>query len=83
MASIARQLPSIRFYPIILKREKAFGMFDDYQAYSWIRPLKEYDEMSIESVIEQIASEEIKNYSELGVRSDIYGNTANCIRNSK
>lgn len=63
MASIARQLPSIRFYPIILKGEKAFGMFDDYQAYSWIRPLKEYDEMSIESVIEQIASEEIKNYS--------------------
>lgn len=75
MASIARQLPSVRFYPIILKGENAFGMFDDYQAYAWIRPLKEYDETSIESVIEQIASEEIKNYT----RRDAYGNTANCI----
>lgn len=58
LASIARQLPSIRFYPIILKGEKTFGMFDDYKAYPWIRPLREYDGTSIETTIDEIVLEE-------------------------
>jgi len=58
LASIARQLPSIRFYPIILAGEKSFGMFDDYQSYSWIRPIKEYCVDGVETVIEQIILEE-------------------------
>ena len=58
LASIARQLPSIRFYPIILTGEKPFGMFDDYHSYPWIRPIKEYSMDGIETVIEQIILEE-------------------------
>ena len=58
LANIARQLPSIRFYPIILEGEKPFGMFDDYRSYHWIRPIKEYKETQIKAVIEEIISEE-------------------------
>ena len=58
LASIARQLPSIRFYPIILVGEKPFGMFDDYRSYPWIRPVKEYTVDDVENVIEQIILEE-------------------------
>lgn len=58
LASIARQLPSIRFYPIIVSGEKPFGMFDDYRSYPWIRPIKEYDEAQVSTVINQIISEE-------------------------
>lgn len=58
LASVAKQLPSIRFYPIIVSGERPFGMFDDYASYPWIRPLKEYNESYIEAVIEQIVSEE-------------------------
>ena len=58
LASIARQLPSIRFYPIIVSEEKPFGMFDDYSSYNWIRPLKKYDESSIENVLSEIVAEE-------------------------
>lgn len=58
LASIARQLPSIRFYPIILAGEKTFGMFDDYRYYPWIRPVKEYSVDGVEEVIEQIILEE-------------------------
>ena len=58
LASIARQLPSIRFYPIILTGEKPFGMFDDYRSYPWIRPIKEYSIDGVETVIEQIILEE-------------------------
>lgn len=58
LASVARQLPSIRFYPIIVTGEKPFGMFDDYSSYPWIRPIKEYDEEDIDIIIAQIISEE-------------------------
>lgn len=60
LASIARQMPSVRFYPIIEKGEMPFGMFDDYITYSWIRPLKEYSNSQVEVVIEQIVEEENK-----------------------
>ena len=58
LANIARQLPSIRFYPIIVAGEKPYGMFDDYQSYSWIRPVKEYDQDNVDIVIGKIISEE-------------------------
>jgi uncharacterized protein YjbI with pentapeptide repeats len=58
LASIARQLPSVRFYPIIDAGEKPFGMFDDYQSYPWIRPIKEYGEAQVDTIIAQIISEE-------------------------
>lgn len=58
LASIVRQMPSVRFYPIIETGEKPFGMFDDYHYYQWIRPIKEYNEIKIETVIAQIVSEE-------------------------
>lgn len=61
LANIARQLPSIRFYPIILKGEKTFGMFDDYRAYPWIRPIKEYEGSSIKAVVEEIIVDEDDN----------------------
>ncbi len=58
LANIARQLPSIRFYPIIVAGEAPYGMFADYAPYTWIRPIKEYTEDDIETVIEEIVSEE-------------------------
>ena len=58
MASVAIKLPSVRFYLIILRGEKTFGMFDDYKAYTWIRPIKEYNVDGVETVIEQIILEE-------------------------
>lgn len=58
LANIARQLPSIRFYPIIVAGEAPYGMFADYAPYTWIRPIKEYTEDDIETVIKEIVSEE-------------------------
>lgn len=58
LASIARQLPSIRFYPIIISDEKPYGMFEDYKSYPWIRPIKEYVADDIETVIKEIVTEE-------------------------
>lgn len=58
LASIARQMPSIRFYPIIEVGERPFGMFEDYRSYPWILPIKEYDKTQVEMVIAQIISEE-------------------------
>lgn len=58
LANIARQLPSIRFYPIIVTGEKPFGMFEDYKPYTWIRPIKEYDADGLEAVIKEIIAEE-------------------------
>lgn len=58
LANIARQLPSIRFHPIIVEGEKPYGMFADYVPYTWIRPIKEYAVNDIETVIREIAAEE-------------------------
>ena len=58
LANIARQLPSIRFYPIIVAGEAPYGMFADYAPYTWIRPIKEYTEDDIETVIKEIVSKE-------------------------
>lgn len=58
LASVARQLPSIRFYPIIVAGERPYGMFTDYEPYSWIRPIKEYSVNDVEAVIKGIVMEE-------------------------
>jgi len=58
LASVTPHLPSVRFYPIIERGEKTFGMFADYSDYPWIRPLKEYNVDEVETVIEQIILEE-------------------------
>lgn len=58
LANIARQLPSIRFYPIIVAGEKPYGMFEDYKPYTWIQPIKEYSIDSLEPVIREIVAEE-------------------------
>ena len=60
LASIARQLPSVNFYPIIVSGEKPFGMFDDYRSYPWIHPIKTYEELDIETVIFDIIDSENK-----------------------
>mgnify|MGYP005770686699 CR=1 FL=1 len=69
LASIVRQLPSIRFYPIILKGEKPFEMFDDYKVYPWVQPLKEYDQISIKAAIEEIVYEEGVTISKVGKKN--------------
>lgn len=58
VAKIAPNLTSVRFYPIIVNGEKPFGMFTDYQVYPWVRPVKEYYEDNVHSVIDQIIFEE-------------------------
>lgn len=61
LASVARDLPSTRFYPIIVAGEKPYGMFADYCSYPWIRPIKEYYENNVEMVVEEIIEEENSN----------------------
>lgn len=58
IANIATSNPSITLYPIILKGEPPFGMFEDhYKNYHWIKPIKEYTDDTLMQLVEEIVKE--------------------------
>ena len=58
LATIVPRLPSIKFYPIVLKGEKEYGMFEDFKAYPWVKPIQEYETIDIDCIIEKIISDQ-------------------------
>lgn len=59
LANFAKDNPSVFIYPIILEGEKAFGMFEDhYKNYSWIKPIKEYTNETVNQLVEEIVKEQ-------------------------
>ncbi|ACL22653.1 pentapeptide repeat-containing protein [Desulfitobacterium hafniense] len=65
LAIIVPKLPSVTFYPIILKGEKEYGMFNDLLIYHWVRPIKEYLPNGIKEVLEAIIDDQAKQKEEL------------------
>lgn len=58
IANFAISLPSVIVYPIIVDIEKEFGMFVDYAAYPWIKPITKYNNQIINQIIDDIVKEQ-------------------------
>lgn len=58
LANFTTSNPSITIYPIILKGEKSFGMFEDhYRNYVWIKPIQEYTNDTLTQLVKEIVKE--------------------------
>lgn len=58
LATIIPRLPSIEFYPIILKGENEYGMFEDFKVYPWMKPIEEYEPTNLDCLVENIISQQ-------------------------
>lgn len=58
LSAIVPRLPSVTFYPIILKDEKEYGMFGDFNSYTWIKPIIEYEPQQLGSSLQIIIDEQ-------------------------
>ena len=58
LSAIIPRLQSVNFYPIIVKDEKEYGMFEEFTGLSWVKSIKEYETSLIENIVEEIINEE-------------------------
>ncbi|MBQ7674179.1 MAG: pentapeptide repeat-containing protein [Alphaproteobacteria bacterium] len=57
LASFVRFLPSTPVFPILQDGESGYSMFNDYKAYSWVRPVKNYNNENLNNVVKEIVDE--------------------------
>ena len=58
LSAVVPRVQSVNFYPIILKGENEYGMFEEFKSLSWVKPIKEYKKIKIKDVLEEIISNE-------------------------
>ncbi|GLC78325.1 pentapeptide repeat-containing protein [Lacrimispora brassicae] len=58
LSAIVPRLPSVFFYPIILKDEKEYGMFEDFSSYSWVKPVIEYETQNLGDSLQMILDDQ-------------------------
>ena len=54
LASIIPHNPSLKICPIILEGESPYGMFADYQMYSWVKPILQYKVECIPELVSKL-----------------------------
>lgn len=58
LSAIVPRLPSVIFYPLILKDERKYGMFDDFKSYNWVKPIIEYEPQNLGDSLQIIINEQ-------------------------
>lgn len=54
LATIVPHLPSVPVQPIIAEGHQAYGMFEHFERYSWVRPILVYSEGGDATIVERI-----------------------------
>jgi len=60
LASIIPRLQSVKIYPLIVKGEKPYGMFEDFYAYTSVNQLIEYLPSEIDKLVSAIVDDDKK-----------------------
>ena len=56
LASIIPHHPSLMICPIIMEGETPYGMFSDFQSYTWVQPIFQYKEDNVTELVSHLVS---------------------------
>jgi len=58
LSTIIPRLSSVNFYPIIIENEREYGMFNDFDVYPWVKPIRKYKMNEHLRILNEIIEEE-------------------------